>query len=89
MDDTSVGGVDVQTEPERAPTSELDAIRSANERIGVGSADENVARIQLAARWAETYGQDGEDSLEAALHRFRRAYTYIDSVTHGLEPEES
>jgi hypothetical protein len=58
------------------------------EHILVGSGDENVAKIQLAARWAEAFAADGEDSLESMLHRFYRAYSYIDSVTHSVAPEE-
>lgn len=57
------------------------------QRIGVGGGDENVAKIQLAARWAEQY-VEADDSLEAALARFKRAYMYIDSVTKLVDPAE-
>jgi hypothetical protein len=60
---------------------------SGRERIGVGSGDENVAKIQLAARWAEQYGADG-DSLDSALRRFKRAYLYIDSITKLVDPTD-
>jgi hypothetical protein len=56
-------------------------------RIGVGGGDENVAKIQLAARWAEQFAPDSGDSLEDALRRFRRAYTYIDSVSKLVDPD--
>jgi hypothetical protein len=58
-----------------------------SERIGIGGGDDNVIRIQLAARWAEAYGPD-RDSLGAVLKRFRATYEYLDSVTHGVEPPE-
>ena len=58
-----------------------------SERIGVQSNDESVANLQLAARWAEHFAAEG-DSLEAMLARFRRAYTYLDAVSHGVQPEE-
>ena len=57
------------------------------ERIGVGGGDESVVRIQLAARWAESYGPPA-DSLGSILKRFRAAYEYLDAVTHGVEPPE-
>jgi hypothetical protein len=57
------------------------------ERIGVGGGDDSVIRIQLAARWAETYGPR-VDSLGSVLKRFRAAYEYLDSVTHGVEPPD-
>src|SRR6266849_7637125 len=57
------------------------------ERIGVGGGDDSVTRIQLAARWAETYGPRG-DSLGSVLKRFRAAFDYLDSVTHGVEPPD-
>jgi hypothetical protein len=55
------------------------------DRIGVGGPDESVTRIQLAARWAETFAAE-PDSLGAILRRFRAAYEYLDAVTHGVEP---
>ena len=60
-----------------------------SENIGVGSGDENVAKIQLAARWAEAFAPSSGDSLEEALRRFKRVYTYVDSVTKLVDPDES
>jgi hypothetical protein len=57
------------------------------ERIGIGGGDDSVSRIQLAARWAEAYGGQG-DSLGNVLRRFRAAYEYLDAVIHGVEPAE-
>ena len=57
------------------------------ERIGIGGSDDSVTRIQLAARWAETYSPR-VDSLGSALKRFRAAFEYLDSVTHGVEPPD-
>jgi len=57
------------------------------ERIGIGGGDDSVTRIQLAARWAETYSPR-VDSLGSVLKRFRAAYDYLDSVTHGVEPPD-
>ncbi|HYU20828.1 MAG TPA: hypothetical protein VEQ11_19245 [Chloroflexota bacterium] len=62
--------------------------QDANLRIAVSSNDESVAKIQLAARWAESYAPAQGDSLEQALHRFYRAWGYIDDVIKDLEPEE-
>ncbi len=57
------------------------------DRIGVGGGDDSVTRIQLAARWAESYGPY-TDSLGAILKRFRAAYEYLDAVIHGVEPAD-
>jgi hypothetical protein len=57
------------------------------ERIGIGGGDDSVVRIQLAARWAESYGPT-TDSLGGILKRFRAAYEYLDSVIHGVEPAD-
>jgi hypothetical protein len=57
------------------------------DRIGIGGGDDSVTRIQLAARWAETYGS-GKDSLTSILGRFRLAYDYLDAVTHGVDPPD-
>ena len=65
------------------------AVAARSERISVGSGDENVAKIQLAARWAEQYTPVGDDSLDGALQRFRRAYSFIDSVSKLIEPENA
>jgi hypothetical protein len=59
-----------------------------SELIGLGGSDESVVSLQLAARWAEKYGPENEDSLEDALRRFRRAYNYVNSVIKLVEPEE-
>ena len=61
--------------------------RSGGQRIGVGAADDTVAKIQLAARWAESYTPT-DDSLAAVLKRFRGAFEYLDAVIHGVEPPE-
>jgi hypothetical protein len=57
------------------------------DRIGIGGGDDSVTRIQLAARWAETYSPRS-DSLGSVLKRFRAAFEYLDSVTHGVEPPD-
>ena len=57
------------------------------ERIGIGGGDDSVTRIQLAARWAESYGP-ATDSLGGILRAFRTAYEYLDAVTHGVEPPD-
>jgi len=57
------------------------------ERISVGGGDDSVTRIQLAARWAEAFSPK-VDSLGGVLKRFRAAYEYLDSVTHGVEPPD-
>ncbi len=63
------------------------AVDARMAKISVGSGDENVAKIQLAARWAEEFAPADGDSLDATLARFRRAYTYIDSVSKLVDPE--
>lgn len=73
----------------RAETDAVEGASAANDRIGVGSGDENVAKIQLAARWAETYAPATGDTLEDALRRFRRVYGFVDSVTKLVDPDES
>jgi hypothetical protein len=57
------------------------------DRIGIGGGDDSVTRIQLAARWAESYGPY-TDSLGGILKRFRAAYEYLDAVIHGVEPSD-
>src|SRR5579872_866848 len=57
------------------------------ERIGVGGGDDSVTRIQLAARWAESYAP-ASDTLGGVLKRFRAAYEYLDAVIHGVEPPD-
>ncbi|MFN0071218.1 MAG: hypothetical protein ACKVVP_06980 [Chloroflexota bacterium] len=59
-----------------------------NELIGVQASDEAVAKLQLAARWAERYAGPTEQ-IGDVLKRFRMAYTYVDAVTNGVAPEES
>jgi hypothetical protein len=81
--------------PGRRAQAETDAVEETgkasamSDRIGVGSGDENVAKIQLASRWAEQYAPETGDTLDEALRRFKRAYNYVDSVTKLVEPEES
>ncbi|MCC6176572.1 MAG: hypothetical protein IT305_14790 [Chloroflexi bacterium] len=60
-----------------------------SERISVGAGDENVAKIQLAARWAEQFARPGDDSLDSMLRRFKRAYAYIDAVSKLIEPDDA
>lgn len=60
-----------------------------SELIGVGGGDENVVKIQLAARWSELYAPSGDDTLEDALKRFKRVYSYIDAVTKLIDPDEA
>jgi hypothetical protein len=58
------------------------------QRIGVGGGDDQIARIQLAARWSEQFAPVAGDTLQGMLRRFRAAFDYLDSVTHGVEPVE-
>ena len=80
--------------PGRGAQAESDPVEEAgrasvmNDRVGVGSGDENVAKIQLATRWAEQYAPRTGDTLEDALRRFKRVYYYVDSVTKLVEPDE-
>jgi hypothetical protein len=68
------------------PSQDRDDRRDGRgERIGIGGGDDNVTRIQLAARWSESYAPPG-DTLGGILRRFRAAYEYLDAVTHGVEP---
>src|SRR6266581_4974863 len=64
-----------------------DHSRPRGDRIGIGGCDDSVSRIQLAARWAESYGPC-TDSLGGILKRFRAAYEYLDAVIHGVEPSD-
>jgi hypothetical protein len=75
-------GVDARDEH-----SDRDDRDRRGERIGVGGGDDSVTRIQLAARWAESYGP-AADSLGGVLKRFRAAFEYLDAVTHGVEPPD-
>lgn len=72
------------TPPEGVPG----ALPSLNELIGVQAPDEAVAKLQLAARWAERFGPDNDDLLKM-LGRFKRAYDYLDAVTHGVLPDDA
>jgi hypothetical protein len=79
----------IEEEPETEAPADKDKERESagrGDRIGVGGGDDSVARFQLAARWAETFAPENGDNLRAALRRFRTAYEYLDSVTHGIEP---
>jgi hypothetical protein len=71
------------------PAAEADRPATFNDRVGVGSGDENVAKIQLATRWSEQYAPETGDTLEQALRRFRRAYNYVDAVTKFTEPDNA
>jgi hypothetical protein len=57
------------------------------DRISIGGGDDSVTRIQLAARWAESYAPTS-DSLAGMLKRFKVAFDYLDAVIHGVEPPE-
>ena len=74
---------------ESDPVEETGRASAINDRVGVGSGDENVAKIQLATRWAEQYAPETGDTLDEALRRFKRVYNYIDSVTKLVEPDEA
>ena len=80
---------DPEARVETDAVEETGRASAMNDRIGVGSGDENVAKIQLASRWAEEYAPETGDTLEDALRRFRRVYHYVDSVTKLVEPDES
>ena len=71
------------------PVEQTGQASARSEQIGVGSGDENVAKIQLATRWAEQYAPATGDTLEEALRRFKRVYNYVDSVTKLVEPDEA
>ena len=86
-DDSKLGRMTRLNAAAIEPPTDAETPPERNDRIGVGGGDENVAKIQLAARWAEQYGQ-ADDNLDAALRRFQRAYTYIDSVTKLVDPSE-
>jgi hypothetical protein len=80
-------GADARATADPVENTGMASARSEN--IGVGSGDENVAKVQLAARWAEEYAPATGDSLEEALRRFKRVYNYVDSVTKLVDPDES
>jgi hypothetical protein len=79
-------GIEARAQAEPADDPRADG--PGQGRIGVGGGDENVAKVQLAARWAEQYA-GSDDSLDSALNRFKRAYLYIDSVTKLVDPTEA
>ncbi|MBI4493228.1 MAG: hypothetical protein HY690_10605 [Chloroflexi bacterium] len=60
--------------------------RPEGQRIAVSASDESVAKLQLAARWAELYAPQESDALPAMLKRFRHVYEFLDAITHGIEP---
>ena len=76
-----------QAEP-RGDSDAPGVVVARTELIGLGGGDESVVALQLAARWAERYGSDTDDSLDETLRRFRKAYNYIISVTKLMEPED-
>jgi hypothetical protein len=84
MDEGSVPG----EEGSEGPEEDRDRRDGRGEKIGVGGGDDAVTRIQLAARWAESFPPDEGDSLVGMLKRFRVAYEYLDAVLHGVEPSE-
>lgn len=71
----------------QAPKEAKDERDRGGQRIGVGANDDTIAKIQLAARWAEAYAPN-DDSLATILKRFRGAFEYLDAVIHGVEPPE-
>ena len=73
---------------ETDPVENTGMASARSEQVGVGSGDENVAKIQLAARWSEAYAPASGDTLEEALRRFKRVYNFVDSVTKLVEPDE-
>jgi hypothetical protein len=74
--------VDVESTPDAV------AVAAVSDRIGVGGGDENVGKLQLAARWSEQFAPEEGDTLDAALQRFRRVYNFVDSVTKLVDPEQ-
>jgi hypothetical protein len=90
MQDGSTNEVPRSSSPaEPGDDDSIGAVIARPEMIGLGGSDESVVTLQLAARWAEKYGPDQNDSLEDALRRFRRAYNYVNSVIKLVEPEEA
>ena len=89
MDDVSseaISGPGMRAEP--GAGDNVGVVVARAELIGLGSGDENVVTLQLAARWAEKYGPERDDSLDDALRRLRRAYNYINAVIKLVDPEE-
>lgn len=83
----SISGPGTRAEADDDDTKGVVIARS--EMIGLGGNDESVVALQLAARWAEKYGPEENDSLEDALRRFRRAYNYVNSVIKLVDPEDA
>jgi hypothetical protein len=94
-DQTRNGPVSANGRPHTATSEEFDygRVRTSpapgRDKISVGNGSEDVAKIQLAARWAEDFAPETGDTLEDTLRRFRRAYTYVDAVTKLMEPGEA
>jgi hypothetical protein len=59
----------------------------ASDLVSVSGPSEQIAILQLAARWAERYA-DPNDDLHVMLRRFRLAYRFLDAVSDGMEPPE-
>ena len=76
-----------ETNAAETDEAEPKGVGERGESIGIGGGDENVVKVQLAARWTETFAPADGDTLEEALRRFRRAYSYIDAVTKLIEPD--
>jgi hypothetical protein len=72
------------------PASEdASSTRTPDRRVDVRGPDEQSARIQLAARWAEMFGPSAGADERGTRERFRIALEYLDAVTHGIEPPRS
>ena len=77
------------TRAEPAAADSPGVVVARTELIGLGSGDESVVALQLAARWAEKYGPENDDSMEDALRRFRRVYNYVNAVIKLVEPDDA
>ncbi len=67
---------------------EADGFYKFGDRVGISGGDENVAKLQLAARWSEQYAPEEGDTLDSALQRFRRVYNFVDSVSKLVDPDQ-
>lgn len=56
--------------------------------IAVRAPTEEVVLVQLAARWAETFGGRPAESRHSRLERFRAAHAYLEAVTRGRTPPD-
>jgi hypothetical protein len=83
----SISGPGTRAEP--GADDAMGVVIARTELIGLGGSDESVVALQLAARWAEKYGSDKDDSLEDALRRFRRAYNYVNAVIKLVDPGDA